>query len=136
MVPHVLGTMNQKRQKLCHTVKTSLVLFGCPQKPKDIANDIKQNKPGPHNTFQTKIKKVVRGATLSYKKSSARDVERKGRIEDINFLVNVLPANCPDIHVCNAARQVIIYKGNDFTDLAGMFKANGGSNWFIRTLNE
>ena len=63
-------------------------------------------------------------------------MERKGRIEDINFLVNVLPANCPDIHVCNAACQVIIYKGNDFTDLAGMFKANGGSNWFIRTLNE
>ena len=63
-------------------------------------------------------------------------MERKGRIEDVNLLVNVPPVICPDLYVCNAACQVIIYKGNDFTDLTGMFETNGGSIWFIRTLNE
>ena len=83
-----------------------------------------------------KPEKVVRSAKLSYNKPSARGVERKGHIKGVDLFFNMFPANCPDVYVCNAASQVIIYKGNDFTYLTGMFETIGGSNWFITKLNE
>ena len=63
-------------------------------------------------------------------------MEWKGHIADANLLVNLLPANCLDPYVRNTTGQVIIYKGNDFTNLTGMVETNGGSIWFIRKLNE
>ena len=58
--------------------------------------------------------------TLPYKKSSARVMERTERIEGLNLLSNVLPANWPDLYVYDATSQAIIYEGNNFTDPAGM----------------
>ena len=63
-------------------------------------------------------------------------MERKGHIEDANRSVNLRPANYPHLYVCNAASQVLIYKGNDFKDLTGMVETNRGSICFIRKLNE
>ena len=73
--------------------------------------------------------------TVSYKKSSARDLETNGRIEGLNLLSNVLPGNCPDLYVYNAASQGIIYKRDDFADLTGMFESNKGCIWVITQLN-
>ena len=58
-----------------------------------------------------------------------------GRFEGLNLLSSVLPANCPDIYVYNAANQGMIYKRDDCADLTGIFKNNGGYLWPITKLN-
>ena len=73
--------------------------------------------------------------TVSYKKSSARDLETSGRIEGLNLLSNVLPGDCPYLYVYNAASQGIIYKRDDFADLTGMSESNTGCIWVITQLN-
>ena len=52
------------------------------------------------------------------------------------MLSNVLPSNCPYLYVYNAESQVVLYTGNDFTDLTGMFETNGGDIWLLTKLNE
>ena len=73
--------------------------------------------------------------TVSYKKSSARDLETNGRIEGLNLLSNVLPGNWPDLCVYNAASQGLIYKSDDFADITGMFESNMGCICLITQLN-
>ena len=131
-----MGHHEPEKTKICHTAKTSLWFAVAPQKFKDIVSGINQSKQGPDNTFQARIKKVGHGATLSYKKSSARDVKRKGRIEDVSLLFNAHPANFRALYVYHAASQAIIHKISDFTNLTGKFESNGDSSWIIRILNE
>ena len=52
------------------------------------------------------------------------------------MLSNVLPSNCPYLYVYNAENQVVLYTGNDFTDLTGRFETNGGDIWLLTKLND
>ena len=122
-----MGHHEPENTKVCRTKKTSLLSSSAPQQFKDILNGVNQNKPGLHNTLQTKAKNTGHGKTLSCKKLSARYVEKGGHIEDVNLLVNVLLANCPDFYICNFASQVMSYIGDAFTDLTGMFETIDGS---------
>ena len=63
-------------------------------------------------------------------------MSNEGHVEDTNLLVNLLPANYPDLYDRNATIPGIINKENDFTDTTGVAEANGGAIPSIRKSNK